>query len=288
VTTSNTATVNEVNLEKLLKDIQLLEGIVATWEEKERNTVDALKRAIDALNKEALSRLIQRLKNDSHTMSLLKEALSDEIVYSVLRHHQLIKASLNERVEAALESVRPALKGHGGNVELVAIEAPNRAVIRLIGACSGCPASELTLTEGVEKAIKEACPEITEIVKSKGVCTSDAPVSFVSPFARGKDRDWIFACQLDEVPEQNFRVCEVGGQTVLLARFGEKVVCYQNACAHLGMPLDMGEVNNGILKCPYHGFEYILETGECVTAQEIQLHTHAVRVDGKRVEVSLT
>ena len=285
---SSSATINETDFEKLLKDIQLLESIVATWGEKERSTVDALKRAIDALNKEALSRLIRTLKSDANAVSTLKEAISDEVVYSVLRHHQLIKPSLNERVEAALESVRPSLQGHGGNVELVAIEPPNKAVIRLIGACSGCPASELTLTEGVEKAIKETCPEITEIVRAKGICNSDKPVHFVSPFARGEDRVWLFACELEQIPEDNFLVCEVGGQSVLLARFAEKVVCYQNACAHLGMPLDMGEVTNGVLKCPYHSFEYLLESGECLTVPEVQLHTHAVRVEGNRVELSLT
>jgi Fe-S cluster biogenesis protein NfuA/nitrite reductase/ring-hydroxylating ferredoxin subunit len=280
----------EVTLEKLLKDIDSLESIVASFDEHERIAVTALIRAIDDLNKEALTRLIRALKKSPEALAALKESTADEIVYSVLRHHELIKPSLNERVEQALASVRPMLQGHGGNVELVSINPPATAVIRLMGACSGCPASELTLSEGVEKAIKEYCPEITEIVKAKGICnsSSDTPVNFISPFARGQEKKWVFAVNLDQIPEDKLLVCEVEGQSVIVARTDNNVVCYQNACAHLGMPLDMGEINEGILKCPYHSFEYLIKSGECLTVPEVQLQTHAVRVNDNRVEVSLS
>jgi nitrite reductase/ring-hydroxylating ferredoxin subunit len=65
------------------------------------------------------------------------------------------------------------------------------------------------------------------------------------------------------------------------------VSCVDNVCAHLGMPLEMGEVRDGILTCPYHGFQYLLETGECMTVPEVQLKVHAVRVVGDKVEVRL-
>lgn len=280
----------ELTLEKLLKDIEALDSIVATWDEHERRTVQALRKAIDDLNKEALARVIRGLKQSPEALAALKEVTADEIVYSVLRHHELIKPSLQERIEKALESVRPMLQGHGGNVELVEVEPPNKAVVRLIGACSNCPASELTLSEGVEKAIKEQCPEITEIVKAKGICSStDAkPVNFISPFAQGKEKHWRFVANLDELPENQLIVKEIEGQSVILARLEDNVVCYQNACAHLGMPLDMSEVKDGVLTCSYHAFEYVLKTGECLTVPEVQLHTHAVRVVDQKVEVSLS
>jgi Fe-S cluster biogenesis protein NfuA/nitrite reductase/ring-hydroxylating ferredoxin subunit len=279
----------DVTLEKLLQDIHSLETVVSTWDEHERITVMALKKAIDDLNREALTRLIRSLKKDPTALAALKESTADEVVYSVLRHHEIIKPSLNERVEQALDSVRPMLAGHGGGVELVSIDPPSTAVIRLIGACSGCPASELTLSEGVEKAIKEYCPEITEIIKAKGLCTSSAqPVNFISPFASGSEKKWTFAVNVDEIPEDKLLVCEVDGQSIILARLDDRIVCYQNACAHLGMPLDMGEVSEGVLKCPYHSFEYLLKSGECLTVPEVQLQTHAVRLTDNRVEVNLS
>ncbi|HEY9732514.1 MAG TPA: NifU family protein [Drouetiella sp.] len=278
-----------LTLEKLLQDIDALEVIVGTWDERERRVVQALRKAIDDLNKEALARLIRGLKQNPEALAALKEVMADDVVYSVLRHHELVKPSLQERIEQALESVRPMLQGHGGNVELVAVELPNKAVVRLIGACSNCPASELTLSEGVEKAIKESCPEITEIVKARGICTSDnQTVNFISPFAMGKEKQWFFAANLDELPENQLMVKEIEDRSVILIRLESKVVCYQNACAHLGMPLDQGDLKKGILTCPYHTFEYLVESGECLTVPEIQLHTHAVRVIDNKVEVSLS
>ncbi|WP_411727114.1 Rieske 2Fe-2S domain-containing protein [Methyloglobulus sp.] len=172
---------------------------------------------------------------------------------------------------------------------MVEIITPDTVTIRLLGACDGCPASGLTLSEGVEKAIKEYCPEITTITKARGGVTAKPvdgiPVHFVSPFANSEDAGWEYAALLDEIPERQIKVVTVAGNEVILSRFDGKVTCYQNACAHLGMPLDMGEVRNGILICPHHAFEYSLESGECLTAPEVQLQTHAVKVVGNRVEI---
>ncbi len=282
----------QVDLETLLKDIQSLNSLVEQWDEQQRNTVQALTQAHDDLNKEAFTQLIRALKETPAAMAVLKEAVSDEVVYAVLRYHGIVKASLHERVDLALESVRPYLKSHDGNVELVEIILPDTVIIRLLGACDGCPASSLTLSEGVEKAIKEHCPEITTINKAKGGVTAKpvdgVTVNFVSPFARNEDKDWLIVCSLGDIPEANIKVATVKGNEVLLSRFGDKVTCYQNACAHMGMPLDMGTVNNAILVCPHHAFEYSLESGECLTAPEVQLHTHAVRVINQQVEIKLS
>ncbi|PCI19450.1 MAG: hypothetical protein COB62_05520 [Piscirickettsiaceae bacterium] len=279
---------SNVTLDTFLKDIQSLETLVVDWDESQQNAMQALKQAHDDLNKEAFVRLIRALKAEPAALAILKEAVSDEVVYAVLRYHEIIKATLHERVEDALETVRPYLDSHGGNVELVEIVQPDTVIIRLLGACDGCPASSLTLTEGVEKAIKEHCPEITTVQKAKGGITA-APVNvnFVSPFANNDDAGWVLACKMDELTEGALKVMTVSDNEVLLSRFGDKVTCYQNACAHMGMPMDMGEVRDGILICPHHAFEYSLESGECLTAPEVQLHTHAVRVINDRVEIKL-
>ena len=146
---------NLPTLDALLKDVQSLEGLVVDWDEQQQNTYLALREAHDALSKEAISRLIRALKSDPGAMALLKEAMSDEVIYSVLRHHGIVKPSIQERLEQALDSVRPYLASHGGNVEIVNVILPDTVEIRLLGACDGCPASSLTPSEGVEKAIKE-------------------------------------------------------------------------------------------------------------------------------------
>ena len=81
---------------------------------------------------------------------------------------------------------------------------------------------------------------------------------------------------------------EIVDQSVLFSRQGNRVTCFQNACVHLGLPLDGGMVHGGILVCPHHGFKYALDSGECLTAPEVQLQSYAVRVIDNRVEVRIS
>jgi Fe-S cluster biogenesis protein NfuA len=72
--------------------------------------------------------------------------------------------SLQEKVQAALDKVRPQLRADGGDVELVAVGADGQVQVRLTGACGGCPMSRMTLKMGIEKVLKAAVPEVTTVV----------------------------------------------------------------------------------------------------------------------------
>lgn len=280
------------DLDRLVQSITAVESIVAGWDEVHVLAVQALKTAIEDLHKEALKRLIRALKDDPAAGIRLREALADPVVYGVLRFHGLVRVPLAERLSLALEEVRPALAEHGGGVELVAIKPPDTVDLRLIGSCHGCPASGQTLSEGVEKAIRAHCPEITHINQvSRGAPESqrdgESIVHFISPFALHAKAGWLEVGVLADIPEGAVTERKLKGRSVLLAKRGAQVSCFDNACAHLGMPLEMGEVIDGVITCSYHGFKYLLETGECLTAPEVQLKVHAVRVVGHRVEVRL-
>ncbi len=72
---------------------------------------------------------------------------------------------LKEKVEEALDSIRPALQADGGDVRVVDIdEAEGIVRVELQGACSGCPSAQITLAMGVERAIKEHVPEIKQVL----------------------------------------------------------------------------------------------------------------------------
>ncbi|MEZ5829688.1 MAG: NifU family protein [Dongiaceae bacterium] len=278
------------DLDTLTTEIARLDAILECWDDSQQATVLAYRRAVEALHKEAVRRMIAELKNEPSALMAMRRALSDEIVYAVLRHLELVRPSLQERIEQALDSVRPMLASHGGSVELVALKGPDTVEVRFIGACEHCPASALTFTEGVKKAIEQHCPEITRIEQAKG--PSRAPesgrVGFVSPFASPNKGNWVFAARLDDLPEGEPVQMSVQGQDLILWRSGAVVSCFQNACAHLGMPIDAGEVVDSIITCPYHGFQYDLRSGECLTAPEVRLQPHAVRLIGSRVEIQLS
>ncbi|HXQ41007.1 MAG TPA: NifU family protein [Candidatus Udaeobacter sp.] len=276
------------DLARLLGDLERLESIFAGWEETPRGVAEAYRRAIEALHGEALRRLVRALKTDPAALAAMKRAVTDEVVYAVLRRHEILKASLSERIEAALEGIRPMLASHGGDVELVTV-APPAVEVRFIGACDNCPASALTFHEGVKKAVQEACPEISEILQVKGLGggASAQAVHFVSPFALNAEGGWRPAGDLVEIPDGGVRTLEIAGDKLLFFRRGRAVTCFQNACAHLGFPIHDGALADGLLTCPHHGFQYDLATGECLTAPEVQLQAHAVRVLGRRIEVRL-
>jgi Fe-S cluster biogenesis protein NfuA len=70
---------------------------------------------------------------------------------------------MNERVQEALDKIRPALQADGGDVELVEVGDDGVVKVRLVGACAGCPMSQLTLANGVERVLKENVPEVTRV-----------------------------------------------------------------------------------------------------------------------------
>lgn len=70
---------------------------------------------------------------------------------------------MNEKVNKALESIRPYLKADGGDIELVQVTEEGIVEVRLTGACVGCPMSQMTLRAGVERALIREVPGIKRV-----------------------------------------------------------------------------------------------------------------------------
>ncbi|HJW75812.1 MAG TPA: NifU family protein [Thermoleophilia bacterium] len=68
-----------------------------------------------------------------------------------------------EQVEKALGDVRPALQADGGDIELVGVTDDGIVQVRLQGACAGCPMSQMTLTQGVERHLKTVVPGVERV-----------------------------------------------------------------------------------------------------------------------------
>jgi len=79
------------------------------------------------------------------------------------RSIEMTEVSLKQKVEDALEIVRPHLQRDGGNVELVEVTDDGIVKVRLQGACSGCPMAAMTLQSGVARVIKQNVPEVKDI-----------------------------------------------------------------------------------------------------------------------------
>jgi Fe-S cluster biogenesis protein NfuA len=74
-----------------------------------------------------------------------------------------LEGEMKEKVQAALDKIRPNLQADGGDVELVEVKA-GVVKLRLKGACGGCPMASMTLKNGIERTLKEEIPEIKQVV----------------------------------------------------------------------------------------------------------------------------
>ena len=131
---------------------------------------------IDTLHREGLERIAGGLAG----VGFLEKALDDPVVAHLFAIYGLVSADDAEvHVEAALEEVRPYVRSHGGEMTLSSIDA---GVVRLgmHGACDGCPSAVVTLTQSVEKAIRERWPGLVRVE------VEEAPTGGWSPVTIGR------------------------------------------------------------------------------------------------------
>ena len=119
--------------------------------------------AIIEMYGQGLTRVVEILDEDTDGAEEIKRRLADDgIVASLLLIHDLYPVPIYERVNEALDGVRPYMESHGGNVELISLD-DGVARIRLEGSCDGCPASSSTLELAIKTALDEAAPDLIGI-----------------------------------------------------------------------------------------------------------------------------
>ncbi len=71
---------------------------------------------------------------------------------------------MKEKVEQAINQIRPSLQADGGDIQLISVDDTGVVKIRFRGACAGCPMSQMTLEYGVKQNLKQLVPEVTEVI----------------------------------------------------------------------------------------------------------------------------
>lgn len=87
------------------------------------------------------------------------------MVKTKLRGVFMADEALVSKVKEALEALRPQLQADGGDMEFVTIDDEKKVHLRLTGACGSCPMATMTIKMGIERYLKETCPEIVEVVQ---------------------------------------------------------------------------------------------------------------------------
>ncbi len=121
--------------------------------------IEELVASVSELYGQGLERIVAALT--ASAPELAHDLLTDPVVAGLLVLHDLHPVPVGDRVEQALDTVRPLLAQHGGGVELVDIDVAAGAVlVHLTGSCDGCPSSTETLRGAVEQAVLAAAPDI--------------------------------------------------------------------------------------------------------------------------------
>jgi Fe-S cluster biogenesis protein NfuA len=144
-------------IEKLIGKLDALEDAEA------RTTALALVQSLMDMHAEAFGRVLDL----SDSEAFVRRLAGDELVGSLLLLYGLHPEPIENRVEAALERVRPYLRSHGGSVTLLRVE-DGVVHLRLDGTCHDCASSALTLKHAVEEAVFEAAPEVERVVADGG------------------------------------------------------------------------------------------------------------------------
>jgi Fe-S cluster biogenesis protein NfuA/nitrite reductase/ring-hydroxylating ferredoxin subunit len=179
----------------------------------------------------------------------------DDLVASLLLVHGLHPHDVERRVADALDSVRPYLGSHGGDVHLLEVDG-DVVRLRFAGSCKSCPSSAVTLELAVEDAVRAAAPEITsiEVVTAE----SDSPSGVIPAesllnrlHANGhRPSAWHPVPELSELAPGEIGGFLVSGTSALACRVGEDVYAYRDRCPACTGSLAGAVLTDAVLRCP--------------------------------------
>jgi len=191
---------------------------------------------------------LERVLDLAHEAGALDDALlaalaGDELVSSLLLVHGLHPYGVEDRVQRALDDVRPYLGSHGGDVRLLGVTDDGVVQLELLGSCDGCASSAVTLELAVQDAVLAAAPEVVRIeVQDKapaaaGVIPVEALTARLRPADQAGGVRWTAAARVDDLAVGGLTRATVDGAELLLCRLLSGVYAYRDACASCGASL---------------------------------------------------
>jgi Fe-S cluster biogenesis protein NfuA/nitrite reductase/ring-hydroxylating ferredoxin subunit len=246
-----------------------------------RELAEELTGAVVRMYGAGLERIVELIE-DEETRGRLA---ADELVAGLLMIHDLYPVPLEERVTQALDTVRPYMESHGGNVELLGIE-DGVARLRLEGSCKSCRASSSTLELAVRQALQEWAPDLLGM-DVEGVIEEDdgSGVTGVPlPLLNGAP-SWHV---LDIEAPDPLTATQVNGTSLVVANVEGTLLAYRNECASCGGSLESGVLTGGALACPGCGRSYFLpQAGRSMDDEHLQLNPIPLLREAEGIKVAL-
>ena len=224
---------------------------------------------------------------------------ADGVVGSLMLIHDLYPVPLDERVAEALDSVRPYMESHGGNVELLGIDA-GVVKLRLEGSCKSCAASSATLELAIKKALMEHAPDL-DGMDVEGVAPEPPAEMPGTPLplapsgnANGSGNvpalsSWHDVEGVADLAPGALRALMVGQTPVVVGNVAGTLLAYADRCAACGAPLNDAVLADAVLTCAACAQRFDLpRAGRGLDDGSLQLQPVPLLRDGEsRVRVAL-
>lgn len=281
----------------------LLQEVSAFPDPHARTATEELIQSLLDMYGEGLARVLElTIETEATGYALVKNFLNDDLLGSLLLLHGLHPVDIETRIVQALDGVRPYLKSHGGNVELVSVE-DGVARLRLEGSCHGCPSSTMTLKLTIEEAIYKAAPDLDRL-EVEGVSDPPrqpgrvgTPVTFV-PTRRKKDGPtvhpveqdggWRAVDGLESLPVGTLKALTIAEKPLIFCQIGGTYYAYYNRCSSCQMPLKDSRLEDTTLICASCGRQYdMYHAGRSMDASNLFLEPIPLLVEEEKVRVML-
>ena len=268
--------------DQLIARVQELTGRLEDLEDEAcRGLAEELTSAVVQMYGAGLERILE-LADEETRAGMAK----DELVAGLLMIHDLYPVPIEERVVQALDTVRPYMESHGGNVELLGIE-DGVAKLRLEGSCKSCRASSSTLELAVRQALEEAAPDLLGMDVEGVMEEEPAPLSGMPlPIVQVNGAPSWHTLDVDSTA--SLVAADVDGVPLVVANVDGTLLAYRNTCADCGGALDGGALDGGALGCPGCGRRYFLpQAGRSMDDDHLQLQPVPLLREQEEVRVAL-
>jgi Fe-S cluster biogenesis protein NfuA/nitrite reductase/ring-hydroxylating ferredoxin subunit len=297
---------------QLVEHVQDLQArLEGAGESTTRDIADELVSAVVQMYGAGLERIVASVLEAGTEGERIAASLADDpLVATLLLIHDLHPVPLEQRVQDALDSVRPYMESHGGNVELLSLEH-GVARIHLRGSCSDCAASSVTLELAIKQALEDAAPDL-EGLEVEGVAAQTAgggglpmvtgfpptpapaaPAGMELPIvmsgsAPGPSPTWFEVGSVAGLADGSLAAVKVAGSNLLVANVEGTLLAYRDRCASCGEPLHEGLLSAGALACPSCARSFFLpRAGRSMDDDQFQLEPVPLLRDEGRVKVAL-
>jgi Fe-S cluster biogenesis protein NfuA/nitrite reductase/ring-hydroxylating ferredoxin subunit len=186
--------------------------------------------------------------------AMLARLADDPLVESLLLLHDLHPLDVDARIQRALDRVRPYLGSHAGGIQYLGV-FDGVAKLKLEGSCHGCPSSTVTVELAITGAVRDAAPEVTDVVV-EGVTA--APESRLLQIGKRPDADqdhagngvgWVTLPDIGP-PSARPVSASADGVAVLVCSVRGTLYAYRDSCAGCGASMAAGQLDREVLSCP--------------------------------------